>query len=150
MSCDTDSVAVLRRAEMKLTPQRLMVLSALRHAQGHLTAAEIFEQVRAAYPYVDISTIYRTLTALRTMRLVTETDMGSGDLAYEWVQERPHHHLICSGCHRVLELDHGYLERLGDDLARDLDFEADLHHFAIFGRCAACRPAAAPAASPGL
>ncbi len=139
MSCDADSVAVLRRAEMKLTPQRLMVLSALRHAEGHLTAAEIFEQVRSAYPYVDISTIYRTLTSLRGMRLITETDMGSGDLAYEWVREQPHHHLICSACSAVFQLDHVYLERLGQELARDLAFEADLHHFAIFGRCASCR-----------
>ncbi len=139
MSCDSDSVAVLRRAELKLTPQRLMVLSALRHAEGHLTAAAIYEQVRAAYPYVDISTIYRTLTALRGMRLVTETDMGSGDQAYEWVREQPHHHLICSGCSAVLQLDHAYLERLGQELARDHAFEADLHHFAIFGRCASCR-----------
>ncbi len=139
MSCDSDSVAVLRRAEMKLTPQRLMVLTALRHAEGHVTAADIFEHVRAAYPYVDISTVYRTLTALRQMRLITETNMGSGDLAYEWVRERPHHHLICSYCGGVTEIRHDYLARLGQDLRRELGFEADLHHFAIFGRCAACR-----------
>lgn len=141
MSCDADSAAILRRAELKLTPQRLMVLTALRHAPGHLTAAEVYEQVRAAYPYVDISTVYRTLNALKQLRLVTETDMGSGDLAYEWVREKPHHHLICSGCGSVTQLDHAYLERLGAELERDLGFAADLDHFAIFGRCAGCRAA---------
>jgi Fur family ferric uptake transcriptional regulator len=145
MSCDQDSATVLRRAEMKVTPQRLMVLTALRHAEGHMTAASIYEQVRAAYPYVDISTVYRTLATLKSMRLVTETDMGTGDLAYEWVREQPHHHLICSRCGSVTELDHRYLERLGLELDRDVGFAADLDHFAIFGRCAACRTAIAGA-----
>lgn len=138
MSCEQESATVLRRVEMKLTPQRLMVLTALRHASGHLSAADVFEQVRTAYPYVDISTVYRTLNALKQMRLVTETDMGAGDLAYEWARER-HHHLICSGCDSVTELDHLYLQRLGADLLATHGFAADLDHFAIFGRCAACR-----------
>lgn len=142
MSCDQESVTLLRRAEMKLTPQRLMVLTALRHAHGHVTAAEVYEQVRAAHPYVDISTVYRTLGALKQMRLVTETDMG-GDLTYEWVRDRPHHHLVCSTCGAVAELHHTYLERLGADLDSQFGFAADLDHFAIFGRCAACRGAGA-------
>ena len=143
MSCEQDSATILRRAEMKLTPQRLMVLTALRHAGGHVTAATIYEQVRAAYPYVDISTVYRTLAALKQMRLVTETDMGGGDLTYEWVSDGRHHHLICESCGNVAELDHAYLARLGDALLADLGFAADLHHFAIFGRCRACRAASA-------
>jgi Fur family ferric uptake transcriptional regulator len=143
MSCEDDSALLLRRAALKLTPQRLMVLTALRHAPGHMTAAAVFEQVRAAYPYVDISTVYRTLAALKQMHMVTETDMGSGDLAYEWMRERPHHHLICTACGAVSELDHVYLQRLGNDLRQDQGFVADLHHFAIFGRCAACAAAVA-------
>ena len=138
MSCEQESAAMLRGAEMKLTPQRLMVLTALRHADGHVTAADLYEQVRTAYPYLDISTVYRTLSTLKQMRLVTETDLG-GDLTYEWVRARPHHHLVCSSCDAVTELDHTYLERLGADLLRDHGFAADLDHFAIFGRCAACR-----------
>ncbi len=132
---------MLREAEMKLTPQRLMVLTALRHAPGHVTAADVYEKVRTAYPYVDISTVYRTLAALKQMRLVTETDMGGGDLRYEWVRGNRHHHLICGACGAVTDLDHAYLERLGADLLNDLGFAADLDHFAIFGRCAACRAA---------
>ncbi|MBI2760754.1 MAG: transcriptional repressor [Chloroflexi bacterium] len=141
MSCEQDSATVLRRADMKLTPQRLMVLTALRHASGHVSAAEVFEQVRTAYPYVDISTVYRTLGALKQMRLVTETDMGAGDLAYEWVQDGRHHHLICTACNSVYELDHSFLQRLGAEIERERGFAADLDHFAIFGRCRACRAA---------
>ena len=139
MSCETETVKVLRDTGHKATPQRLMILAALRHASGHLTASDIHGQVRIAYPYVDISTVYRTLSVLKELRLVTETDMGSGDTTYEWVQRQGrHHHLICRTCDAVTSLDHQYLEDLGAGIVAESGFRPDLDHFAIFGVCADC------------
>ncbi len=140
MSCETETVQVLRDTGHKATPQRLMILAALRHADGHLRAAEIFDQVRVDYPYVDISTVYRTLTVLKELRLVSEIDMGTGDLAYEWLPPSGrHHHLICRKCGGVTSLDHHYLEDLGSEILAEAGFKPDLDHFAIFGLCSACQ-----------
>jgi Fur family ferric uptake transcriptional regulator len=140
MSCETETVQVLREAGHKATPQRMLILSALRHADGHLTATAIFERVRLDYPYVDISTVYRTLAVLKELRFVSETDMGTGDTAYEWVrQQRRHHHLICQSCGAVASLDHKYLEDLGAEIMAESGFKPDIDHFAIFGLCAACQ-----------
>ena len=143
MCCDDDTVSVLRRAGQKVTPQRLMVLLALRHAEGHASAAEIYQRVRATYPYVDISTVYRTLASLKDLRLVTETDMGAGDLRYEWAAGTPHHHLICQQCGGVADLPHEEMVDLERRLRDEYGFRANLDHFAIFGICRACaeRPA---------
>ena len=140
MSCETEAVQVLREAGHKATPQRLMILSAVRHADGHLTAAEIYEHVQREYPYVDISTVYRTLAVLKELRLATETDMGTGDTTYEWVHRQGrHHHLICRTCGAVASLDHKYLEDLGAEIMAESGFKPDIDHFAIFGLCAACQ-----------
>lgn len=121
-----------------MTPQRLLIVRSLRHSGGHVTAAKIADDVRREYPFVDVSTVYRTLDVLRRMRLVTGTDMGSGDDVFEWAPEQPHHHLICSSCGEVLELSHGYLSELEERIADDFQFQPDLHHFAIFGLCEEC------------
>ena len=140
MSCETETVQVLRKQGHKATPQRLMILSALRHTDGHLTAGEIFEQVRLDYPYVDISTVYRTLSVLKALRLVSETDMGTGDTSYEWVrQQGRHHHLICRQCDSVASLDHRFFEDLGAEIMAESSFRPDIEHFAIFGVCATCQ-----------
>src|SRR3990170_1096487 len=123
MSCETETVQVLRETGHKATPQRLMILSALRHADGHLTANEIFDQVRLDYPYVDISTVYRTLGVLKDLRLVSETDMGSGEYSYEWIRQERHHHLICVSCQSVTLLDHKYLDSLRAEIFEDYGFE---------------------------
>lgn len=140
MSCETETVQVLRGSGHKATPQRLMILSALRHSPGHLTASHIYEQVQREYPYVDISTVYRTLGSLKELRLVSETDMGTGEATYEWVRKQNrHHHLICRSCGAVRSLDHSYLENLGAEILEETAFRPDLDHFAIFGLCASCQ-----------
>ena len=139
MTCERDTADLLRHAGHKMTPQRLMIVSTLRHSEGHLTATKIVDRVRDDYPMVDVSTVYRTLDVLKRMRLATETDMGSGDAEYEWSPEQPHHHLICSSCGEVTELAHRYFEELATRLEAELSFSPDLHHVAIFGICKGCR-----------
>ena len=139
MSCEDDTADLLRRAGHKMTPQRLMIVRALRHAEGHLSAAQIVDQVRGDYPFVDVSTVYRTLDVLKRMRLATSTDMGSGDVLFEWVPDQPHHHLICTGCGHVSEIEHRYLLGLEESVRDDFGFSPDMHHFAIFGLCRGCQ-----------
>ncbi len=144
MTCEDDTAELLRRAGHKLTPQRLLILRVLRHAGGHVSAAQIAEQVRDDYPFVDVSTVYRTLDVLKRMRLVTSTDMGAGDVVFEWAPEETHHHLICPSCGHVAEIGHGYLSGLEQGVRKDFGFEPDLHHFAIFGLCRECQLAGGP------
>ena len=138
MSCETETATALKDAGQKVTPQRMLILSSVRHAGGHLTASRILDEVHRSYPYVDASTVYRTLAAARDMGLVTETDMGSGDNQFEWIGRDHHHHLICRSCGTVSSLDSGYLDGLATALLEDRGFKADLDHFAIFGVCKRC------------
>jgi Fur family ferric uptake transcriptional regulator len=116
-----------------------MILSAIRHARGHVTAAAILEEVKESYPYIDISTVYRTLGVLKELTFVSETDMGGGEYQYEWIDQVRHHHLICRSCDRQILLDDKYLENLGTEIFADYGFNTDINHFAIFGVCHDCR-----------
>lgn len=135
---DDDIAGMLRRAGHKVTPQRLMIIRALREAGGHVSAAQIAEQVKARYPVVDLSTVYRTLDVLKRMRVATAIDVGTGDAMFEWVPQDPHHHLVCTSCGAMMNLDHSFLEDLGGRLYEELGFRASLDHFAVFGLCRDC------------
>ncbi len=142
MACEQETATTLREAGFRVTPQRLLVASALRHAGRHLSAAEIADQVRAVYPVVDLSTVYRTVEMLKRLHLATATDMGGDDLLFEWSAGEAHHHLICSSCRKMQVLDHEYLKGLAERVGQDFGFQADLQHFAIFGVCRDCREGA--------
>ena len=144
MSCEVDTARALRGNGRRFTVQRLKVAAALRHASGHRTAEEIHALVRERDPGLDVplSTVYRALSTLKELRLVSEV-ASAGRAAYEWVNsQEPHHHLLCVACGAEFDLDHALLERLARAIERQTGFEPHLDHLAIAGRCASCRTAA--------
>ena len=138
MSCEPETAVALRGAGAKVTPQRMLILSSVRHARQHISATDVIDEVRRAYPYVDPSTVYRTLSSATELGLVSQTDMGGGEIEFEWIGKDRHHHLICRACGGVTSLDNSYLDSVATALYDDLGFQADLGHFAIFGLCQAC------------
>lgn len=123
----------------RLTPQRMMVLSAIESSDRHISAEEIFTQVVAKYAHVNISTVYRTLELLKRLGLVTETDLGGGRVRYHSAEKGHHHHLICQECGAIIDLEESALSPLKETLLREYKFVADLRHLGIFGRCVKCR-----------
>jgi len=134
-----DIAGELSKQGYRLTPQRIMILSAIENSDDHISAEEIYAQIVAKYPNVNISTVYRTLELLKRLGLVTETDLGEGRVRYHPAEKGHHHHLVCRECGAIIDLDESMLAPLKSALLREYKFIADLRHLAILGRCVNCR-----------
>lgn len=130
----------LRAKGYRLTPQRQLVLEAI-VALGHATAEDILAQVRETASGINISTVYRTLDLLEELALVTHTHLSHGAPTYHVADDAEHVHLVCRSCGAISEVSPDVVAATVDRLAEDHGFEADVHHFAVFGRCARCRGA---------
>jgi Fur family ferric uptake transcriptional regulator len=139
MSHHYEVVEALQQIGYRLTPQRMMILEAIADSGGHVSAEEILETVREAYPYLDISTVYRTLDLLKTLHLASETDLGRGHAQYELLSKGLHHHLICTECGKILDVENSFLDPLRQSVDEAYDFHAEIEHLAIFGICGKCR-----------
>ncbi len=139
MSRFGDIASKLSEQGYRLTPQRMMILSSIENSDDHISAEEIYAQVMAKYPKVNISTVYRTLELLKRLGLVTETDLGGGRVRYHPAEKGHHHHLVCQECGAIIALDESLLSSLKSALLREYKFSADLRHLAILGRCVNCR-----------
>jgi Fur family ferric uptake transcriptional regulator len=138
MSHPGEIVKKLTDKGYRMTPQRLLIVSAIEDSDGHVSAEEIYAQVVAKYPHVNISTVYRTLELLKELGLVTETDFGEGRVRYHPAEKGHHHHLVCTECGAIIDLDESSLSSLKRMLLREYKFNANLKHLAIFGRCHKC------------
>ncbi len=139
MKPSRDIARKLAEQGYRLTPQRLMILGAIESSANHISAEEIYAQVAAKYPHVNISTVYRTLELLKHLGEVTETDLGEGRVRYHPAEKGHHHHLVCRECGAIVDLDEALLTPLKAALLREYHFSADLRHLAIQGRCDNCR-----------
>ena len=138
MSKSRDIYSELSELGYRMTPQRMMILTAIENSEDHISAEEIYAEVVAQYPHVNISTVYRTLELLKRVNLITETDLGGGRVRYHPVEKGHHHHLVCENCGAIINIDESTLARLKDVLLNRYKFSAHLSHLAIFGRCAMC------------
>lgn len=132
------SVELLRHLNLRVTPQRVLVLEALASHGGHMTADEIMRWTSERYPAINLATIYRTLDLLTSVGLVTQTDLGGGAAQFELVRDTIHHHLVCEHCGGVIDIDDALLAPVREAALNAYGFRASARHMAIFGCCAAC------------
>ena len=121
----------------RLTPQRQVILEAVRQADDHITPEQVYETVHAQHPAISRATIYRTLDFLCEQRLVTAMHWG-GQTYYEIAGETPHHHLICRTCGGIEEIDRALIDLLIEATTKKHRFTIDMDHIALFGQCRQC------------
>ena len=139
MSKRDEAVEALRARGFRLTPQRILVITAVAEGGQHMGVDEVFQRVRVDYPYMDVATVYRTLHLLKEIGMVTEVAIGDR-LHYELTDPNGrHHHMVCRACHGAFNLSPHYLEEFRRVLDQQFGFEPDLEHFAISGLCSQCR-----------
>ncbi|CAN5670669.1 transcriptional repressor [soil metagenome] len=129
--------AALRARGLRLTAQRRVIVAEVLAAEGHISPTSVYERVRAQLPGVNPSTIYRTLEALEETGVLTHAHISSG-AEYHRVAEGDHVHLKCRRCGGEDLLSAEEAEPIQELIRRARRFEADLTHFAIWGRCAGC------------
>lgn len=123
----------------RLTPQRLLVLETLQASGEHLTADEVYALVSARFPYVGRATIYRVLTWLKDQGLISVIDLGRGQVQYQYLSARRHHHLVCLGCGHQEEFSDDLVAPFAASLANSHGFKPRLDHLAVFGLCQQCQ-----------
>ncbi|HEY4721917.1 MAG TPA: transcriptional repressor [Anaerolineae bacterium] len=122
----------------RLTPQRQLILEAVRKAGGHLTPDQVYARVHTQHPAISRATIYRTLDFLCEMRLAVAMQWD-GQTYYEIAGEQPHHHLICRTCGGIEELAPGLVDSFVEAVSHKQRFTIDMDHIALFGLCEPCR-----------
>lgn len=135
-------VEALDRAGHRLTEPRRAVAGLVAARDGHFTAAELVEDAWRRRMDIGRATVFRTLDLFASLSLVERVDLPGGDHAYVACDPVHHHHAICTGCGRSLDVaDHGLAAVLGE-IGNRSGFRVTAHRLEIFGLCSACLGAA--------
>jgi Fur family ferric uptake transcriptional regulator len=129
----------LRDAGHKLTDARLTVLSVLEDSGGHITSAEVLDQVNAIAPNVGRASVFRALDLFTRMSIIRPTYVDSSVTpTYVLLPDGHHHHIICTNCNRVIEFEDCHLTALEGELESTLHVKLTGHLLEFYGLCDRC------------
>ncbi|WEO78240.1 Fur family transcriptional regulator [Cryobacterium sp. SO2] len=100
----TDPAAEIRAAGLKVTAPRLAVLTGLTDS-AHATAEQLFDTVSAGLPGTSLQAVYGVLNAFTTAGLVRRIEPAGSAALFERRVGDNHHHLICTGCRSVTDVE---------------------------------------------
>lgn len=130
----------LRKVGLKVTLPRMKVLRILEAEQSHhLSAEEVFQQLKKSDEEVGLATVYRVLAQFEEAGLVIRHNFEGGHSVFEIDQGEHHDHLVCIKCNRVEEFVDDVIERRQCEIARAAGFEITDHSLTIYGVCTQCR-----------
>lgn len=130
---------VLSMPAMRVTSQRALILEIFREGEGHLDADEIYRRARIRQPRISLSTVYRTLKALKEPGLIKELHFDDTHRHYEAKSSAGHHHLVCLGCGKVTEFEYPFAQHVTSNVPEARDFEVVDIEVRMTGYCSRCR-----------
>ncbi len=130
--------ARLKERNLKSTAQRDDIARTFFEYGHHISAEELYAEVKKRSPHVGYATIYRTLRLLKECELLIERHFDEGQARYEAVGERHHDHFICERCGRIIEFENEAIERMQRIVARELRVTLTRHKMELYGLCPDC------------
>ncbi|TDR89568.1 Fur family transcriptional regulator [Enterovirga rhinocerotis] len=123
-----------REQGLRMTGQRLTILSVLSRADDHPDAAELHRRAAAIDPGISMATVYRTVKLLQDKGILARHAFADGPARYESAAQAHHDHLIDIESGRVIEFHSPEIERLQEEIARNLGFRIVSHRLEIYAK----------------
>jgi Fe2+ or Zn2+ uptake regulation protein len=130
--------AALRERGQRVTPQRLTIARVVRELDRHVTAEQVLTAVSDRLPGVSLPTVYATLELLEELGSVRRVSAGGGAVLYD-PRTHPHHHVVCTRCGAVADIDAPLDDEPVITAARNAGFEPERADTVVHGICMACR-----------
>lgn len=132
---------IVKQKGLKYTEQREIVLIVLINSSSHLSAEDVYNEIKIKYPdtNVGIATVYRALSFLEEVDLITSITFGSDGKKFESNSKDHHDHLICTRCGKIIEFLDNEIEKRQDKIAKKNSFKILSHSMQLYGICKSCQ-----------
>lgn len=86
-----------------MTKYGTLILRIVENSRSHMTAEQIFDEVRQTYPGVALATVYNNLNRLWQDGLIRKVSVEGLPDRYDRIAR--HDHLVCKGCGRLVDVN---------------------------------------------
>ncbi|MBC5731768.1 Fur family transcriptional regulator [Pseudoflavonifractor hominis] len=90
-----------------MTKYEAKILELVTASRSHMTAEQVFDELRKTYPTVVLATVYNNLNRLWSAGAIRKISVGGMADRYDRIER--HDHLVCKRCGRLADVDLGDL-----------------------------------------
>lgn len=137
-------IAKLKNRNIRITPQREVILNYLITHHNHPDVETIYEGIADLLPNLSVATVYNTLNLFVANDIVIElpsTDKD-GSLHYDFFGV-PHFHAICENCGKITDVFSDQYAQIVDqvtDLTKNqTNYLVTSSHMEVYGLCPECQ-----------
>ena len=131
-----------RQHSLAATHQRQKIYEALLSRPGHYSPEEIYAQVKQDLPSISLATVYKNLKTFVQAGILCDVSPHHGTWRVD-ANTSPHHHLVCTRCHSITDLDIDLLEPVKLQGRLPSGFRLEKFSVEVHGVCKACAATAA-------
>ena len=129
-------------SERSTQPRQVIARSLIRLGKSGaaFSAEDLIRRLHRSNPRIGRATVYRSIEKLVSMKVLDRIDFSDGTHCFRLCgNESHHHHLACTKCHRVVDLDVCLDEDQIATIGRRESFSIEDHAITLFGLCKDCR-----------
>ncbi len=124
---------------MKYSHQREVILQTIRRLATHLSAADIYQEVKKELPSISLGTVYRNLNSLADHGMIRKIENPFGSDQFDFTLT-PHSHLYCQRCHHVYDINTTSIEEIRHVIEREHHYQITSCNMVLEGICHNCQP----------
>ena len=117
-----------------MTKYEKQIYEIVNEPAGHLTADQIFSELKKSYPSVSLATVYNNLNKLCEAGLIRRVSMEGSPDRYD--RSAKHDHLVCRRCGKLTDI---CFEDLTASLEKQLGRDFFSYDLKVYDICPECR-----------
>lgn len=122
---------------MIYSKQREVIADALNSTRAHPTADELYQEIKPACPNLSLATVYRNLNQLVQSGAAIKINVPGGADRFDGTTVA-HHHMVCEGCGRVIDIPDGTITISGEEILNASGCRVNHFDVMLYGLCAEC------------
>ena len=119
------------------THQRQILYEVMATMPGHPSPEEVYARVKKRVPAISLATVYKNIHLFVEKGVLKQLSMHHGSMRVE-LNDQVHHHLVCSECKEVTDVNENDLGVLPSLKELPGGFQVKRFSLDIIGVCAAC------------
>ncbi len=125
----------LRKVGLKVTHPRVLILEILANASPrHMTAEDIYRELKDRDEDIGLATVYRVLTQFEAAGLILKHNFEGGQAVFELDRGEHHDHMVDVESGKVIEFSNPEIERIQHEIAAAHGYVIEDHSLVLYVR----------------